>query len=960
MVAYIDTTTNKPVNETEFGRCDREANCTYHVSPYSDPELTKQAKDENFTPPVAPTIVQLFPDEAIWKPIVERTKSCVSPFHLWANKLTVPNDHLLKCGVYSEDEFTVFVFRNQAGQICNLKWFKYLATGKRDKAHNTYSLKSPSPPRTPPSKKKPENFSSEKQGENQVEKYLMCLFMEHLLDPEKKRTVLVVESEKTAAIASFFYPEYDWVACGSASGLSDGTNGTPDKVTPLKGRKVIWLADADKAGRGMYDKQGKWRFPSSVRHLIAAIDDFSIFDLFRERVDGYDIGDAIADGMRPVIEDEAGWVKGKDTNKPLITKDQQMGYLYELPDGVNFEKVKDDIFRYMQFEHDGKIWIVRKHKGERDQPYYCQDITNFTIKSLGLINSQLNPRRIIEICNIHKHARTLQVPTKAFASANEFTVFVESEGNYQYDGIGTDLKKVRAKLYDAMKAFEEVETLGWHPSGYFVFANGVYNGKFTKIDRYGFVNAGEKHFFIEPLSCINTDNNEDWEDEKKFIYKKRDDVTLKSWARLFVDVHKTNGQIALAWYISGLFRDFIYQRFKFFPHSFAFGPPGTGKSQLGWSLRALSFSGIKKPFNLSGGTKVAFHRELSHFTNVVCWFDEYDNSIDYDRVQSLKGAYDGAGHKKSVKDSDKRTKTVPVVSPVLISGQQLPIADVALFKRVILLQFHQMEYTEKEKQKFSELQTMEEGGLTFITAGFMNYRKLIEEKYLDEFEVVLQELVEEAAKMNFEVEDRILRNSCVILTTIKILEAKLADSLPYTYLELKDVVVSNIREQMALILNANETNTFWDMVEYLIDRKLVSEGEDFIIEDLKRIKLWVAAKEETTEFPKTTELVFLRFSNIIPLYKENFRKQNSNTASPMDKGSLIHYLQHSKAYVGLAKSKRFKHTNTSAYVFNYELLESMGINLKRDSGSGPEPAPAESIFEKPNKPQPGKQDDLPF
>ena len=957
LVAYLDTATNEPVDVYEYGRCDREGKCAYHLSPYSNDELRAQAKPENYTPPPPPVIVQLFPEESVWKPIIERTKSCVSPFHQWANKLTVPNEHLLKCGVYSEEELTVFVFRNIGGQICNLKWFKYKADGHRDKDFNAYSLKNPKTSPHPTTKKTLGKISDQQLGA-ETKKFQMCLFMEHLLDPEKKRPVCVVESEKTAAIASFFYKDYDWVACGSASGLSDGTNGTPDKVTPLKGRKVIWLADADKAGRGQYDKLGEWRFPSSVRHLIAAIDDFQIFDLFRERVDGYDIGDAIADGLRPVIKDDQPWVKGSDNNKPLMTKDQQMGYLYELPDGVEFETVKEDIFKYMQFEHDGKIWIVRKRKGEQDVPYYCQDITNFTIKSLGLINSLLNPRRIVEIKNIHHHTRVLQVPTKAFASATEFTVFIESEGNYQYDGIGTDLKKVRAKLYDTMPAFEEVETLGWHHAGYMIFANGVYSTGFHKIDKYGFVKMGERNFFIEPLSCITQDNNEDWEDEKKFIYKKRDDVKMKEWAALFCRVHKDNGMMMMAWYITGLFRDLIYQRFKFFPHTFLFGPPGTGKSQLGWSIRALSFSGIKKPFNLSGGTKVAFHRELSHFINVPCWFDEYDNAIDYDRVQSLKAAYDGAGHKKSVKDSDKRTKTVPVVSPVMISGQQLPIADVALFKRVILLQFHQTEYTEKEKELFSQLQTMEDGGLSFITAALTTLRPIIEEQYVVEFEKVLQEMVDEAATMQFDVEDRILRNSALCLTTIKVLAHKIGESLPFDYARLKAVLMENVKEQMALILNANETNTFWDMVEYMIDQKLILEGEDYIFDFAKQVTITVGRETAHKQFERSTEMVFMRFSKIIPLYKENFRRQNGGNAAPMDKGSLIHYLQHSKAYIGLVGSKQFKSSKTSCYCFDYSVLRDSGINLVRGAGGDTPPPPPPDNNTPPEGP--GGKDDLPF
>lgn len=984
MVVYLDNETKAPVDVYQFGRCDRENTCGYHHTPYQDPEHVQKAR-ENFVPTPAPVVVQVFPEEKIWRPLVERTKTCISPLHTFLNsKLLIPNDHLLKWDIYSDSDpegnnLTVYIYRNAQGQVCNLKWFKYKEDGHRDKNFNSYSLRQPSkskPPPTPQSKEARENFSGEeKKSPIEELKYQMCLYGEHLLDPEKKKPVCIVESEKSAAIASFFYSQFDWVACGSNNGLTDGKDGKPDKITVLKGREVYWLNDADAASR-MSVKEDVVR-PSSVRHLIEHIEKFYIADLFPERNDGHDIGDSIIDGLRPEIK--ATWTKGKDdiVKVPEIGKDDDF-YDYDLPTDVDFEKVKWDIRKYMHFEHKGKVFIVRKRKSENEKggTYFSVDITNFTIKSLGLIASKADPRRLIEITNIHGLTKVLQVPTSAFTSANEFTNFIESEGNYQYDGVGTDLKKVRARMYDTMEMYEEVESLGWHRDGYFLFANGAYNGKFSPTDKYGFVKLGDKRFYIEALSALSREAEDDWEDEKKFIYKERKDVKLKDWANLFCKVHKDNGSIAMAWYITSLFRDFIYQRFKFFPLLFLFGPPGTGKSQVGWSIRATGFAGLVKPFNLNTGTAVAFHREFAHFKNFPAWCDEYDNSIDYQRIQALKAAYDGVGHKKSVKDSDKRTKATQVNRGIMISGQQLPIADNALFKRVILLQFNQTEFSDQEKKIYSELQDMEDGGLTHITAGFTHFRKLIEETYMKEFDGVIKDMMKDAAEMQFDPEDRIVRNSAIALTTIKVLHSMLAESLPFNYEELKKVMMVNMKNQMSLISNANETNTFWDMVMFLSKQKngnsfLIEEGYDFCFESRKTVKIQTGNQEVMKELEQTTELLFIRFTKIIPLYKEAFKKQNASGASPMDKGSLTHYLTHSKAYVGLLPRYNFKDGRTSCYAFNYEMLKNMGVFLggseRSDGGPPPLPQQAETVpqgqsqkgidFSK--QPEAGT-DDLPF
>ena len=66
-----------------------------------------------------------------------------------------------------------------------------------------------------------------------------CLFGEHLLPRYPDKTVALVESEKTAIICSALMPQYLWLATGGKSGL------TPERLSALKGRKVIVFPDTD-------------------------------------------------------------------------------------------------------------------------------------------------------------------------------------------------------------------------------------------------------------------------------------------------------------------------------------------------------------------------------------------------------------------------------------------------------------------------------------------------------------------------------------------------------------------------------------------------------------------------------------------------------------------------------------------------------------------------------------------
>jgi len=71
-----------------------------------------------------------------------------------------------------------------------------------------------------------------------------CLFGEFQLadDARRRDTVLLVEAEKTAVIASLFMPDVIVVATGGAGGL------TPYKARPLVGRTVLVLMDNDPSG----------------------------------------------------------------------------------------------------------------------------------------------------------------------------------------------------------------------------------------------------------------------------------------------------------------------------------------------------------------------------------------------------------------------------------------------------------------------------------------------------------------------------------------------------------------------------------------------------------------------------------------------------------------------------------------------------------------------------------------
>lgn len=628
------------------------------------------------------------------------------------------------------------------------------------------------------------------------------------------------------------------------------------------------------------------------------------------------------------------------------------------PDGYDDQeefdhwKALDEIKRYSFIEWKNCIWYA-KWSGSSDRgdlAVHFERISNFTIRPLYLIKSKTDPKRLFEVKNIFGVKYILDIPAKALVSMTEFQVFCESQGNFLFEGSKQQFTKIKRKLYDQTKDAEEVKMLGWQNEGFYAFANGAYEETFTKVDEYGIIKhliakndteAEEKYFFIPAMSSIYKDEKDQYDLEKKFVFVKRPDVKFGDWSQLFYEVFGENAPIGMGFYISSLFRDMIYSRFKFFPHLFHFGPPGTGKSTMCWAIQYM-FGLERKPFMLNAGTAVGFHRTFAQFRNAVVWFDEYNNAIEFKRVQDLKSAYDGAGHVKgewsASGGSSNKTTTTPVESACNISGQELPIADNALFKRCILLQYHQTIFSDAEKERLSRLQKLQEKGLSHITGALTRFRKKMEADYFTTFDEVEREILK-ALDNDPTIESRIIKNMAVIATTFKVLKEELP--WPWSWPKMLDVICKNIKSQNGLISNAKETSQFWDQVEYCINEGELIDQEDFKVEYLSSVKVTLDRKPVDKNIGGFKKVLFIRIATAHPKYMEALRKQGEKKG--MDKGSLAHYLSHSPGFIGMVSSTRFKKGNqsftSSAYAFEYQGLEDQGYNFERDD---PEMEPEQS------------------
>lgn len=114
-----------------------------------------------------------------------------------------------------------------------------------------------------------------------------CFFGEHLLK-DKTKPIAIVESEKTACIASVYLPKFTWLACGGLEGLKK------EKCHVLKGRQVSLFPDLSEKAKNGLTAFNKW---SNKAKELSYITTFSVSDLLEskasinEREQGLDIAD---------------------------------------------------------------------------------------------------------------------------------------------------------------------------------------------------------------------------------------------------------------------------------------------------------------------------------------------------------------------------------------------------------------------------------------------------------------------------------------------------------------------------------------------------------------------------------------------------------------------------------------------------------------------------------------------
>lgn len=476
---------------------------------------------------------------------------------------------------------------------------------------------------------------------------------------------------------------------------------------------------------------------------------------------------------------------------------------------------------------------------------------------------------------------------------------IEGKGNFRFFERQEKYELLKAFMYEKTEEAARVPQMGWNnigEKGFYAFCNGiVYGGEWQPVDDYGIIRLDTENFYLPAMSKIHKSNRTGFVNERRFMHKPTMDVTLKQYFSLIIELYGDNGVVALCFYMASLFRDIIVASTRSFPLLNIYGKKGTGKTEFAISIVSL-FQRNPEVSNLESTTYYAMGDKCAEVSNMIVHFDEYKNSLSHKHIDFLKGIYDNTGRSKRSADGERRGST-NVDCGVLLTGQEMPTADSALFSRVLFLESQRSERTKEETDKFHHLLKLRNACPTNITVELLRYRDNFEARWHNAWERSLSEIKD---SIDYHIiGERFINNWAMMLATYHTLEPFVKD-LPFTAKRVREICLRGLEYQHSLCNSTDEISMFWSMFSKSRQIGDIREGQDYKISYVKSLKVSQRkAPGKTLTFEHETYILFVREK--ICLAKANIQaKREGKQMIPYE--SLLSYLTSTSEYLGKTSS----------------------------------------------------------
>ena len=374
-----------------------------------------------------------------------------------------------------------------------------------------------------------------------------------------------------------------------------------------------------------------------------------------------------------------------------------------------------------------------------------------------------------------------------------------------------------------------------------------------------------------------------------------------------------------------MFRDIITDTTRSFPILNIYGKKGTGKTEFALSLINL-FQRNPEVSNLDSTTYYAMGDKCAEVSNMLVHFDEYKNSLSKKHIDFLKGIYDNAGRSKRSADGERREST-NVDCGVVLTGQEMPTADIALFSRVIFLESQRSERTKEETDKYQTFMKLRNMCPTNITVSLMRYRDNFNAGWFNAWKRALGEIKSEVDYST--IGERFINNWAMMLATYYCLHS-IAEEIPFSEKEVHDICIEGLKYQHSLCNSTDEIAVFWSMFSKARQLGDIREGQDYKVCLMKTLKVTAKGKQrKVVDFETDRQVLFIREK--ICIAKANIQARREGKILIPDE-SLLSYLVSTPDYYGKTNSplkfyildengkptRRSNETGASSLVFDQE------------------------------------------
>ncbi len=266
------------------GRCDHEQSCKHHYTPLDyfndNPTLMNYSKYNfqkisNSKPCLPPSFID--------KELMDRslTNYTTNPLYIYLSGVLGKDETLRMFRLYH-----VGTSKKWGGSTVywQIDWQDNVRTGKIMLYDNVTGHRI----------KEPRSYVSWVHTELNLQDYHLkqCFFGEHLLPENPTKPVAIVESEKSALIATHYMPEFIWLATGGMHGCFKS-----DVVNVLKGRSVMLCPDL--GAKEVW--QAKTPLLTSVCSKVVLSDSLEQCATDEQRKYGLDIADFLLMTDTPVM-----------------------------------------------------------------------------------------------------------------------------------------------------------------------------------------------------------------------------------------------------------------------------------------------------------------------------------------------------------------------------------------------------------------------------------------------------------------------------------------------------------------------------------------------------------------------------------------------------------------------------------------------------------------------------------